>query len=803
VKSLGPGDVGARSLARGLLGTAKTQSAGANTDANDSTSNLVKILWGCDWASWRGDLSQSFTAAPSSSLIQASADGIPIGANILSSLSFSNMNSRISSISHAHAKTFQWILGDAEAPDAAPRGVGFPAWLEQSSQLIYWITGKPGSGKSTLMKYLLGHQRVASHLRVYAGDAPLLMAGFCAWNPGTEAQHSREGLLRTLLYHCLSGQPELIPLVSPRRWAFFHFLGPGIPSQAPRWTTVELQESFEKLVALNGKLFRLALFIDGLDEFAGDHGDLIRWIKDTVSQHHVKFCVSSRPWNVFSDAFQQEPSLTMQDLTSRDIQAFIHTNFSESQAFQDLRGLFPEQADAILGEIHTKSAGVFLWVTLVVKTLLEMLVDNPSLPELQNTLTSLPSDINSLYDRIFSSIPVEKQSNMSKVFQLAVGLHHRAPSLPDQSTVLWLAYIGHETRETIKFVSLEDARRISKLFKRVVDGHTRGIFEVTAHDVSFLHRTAADWLMAGEKWKQVCDMAPPDFCCYLEILEALAVRRRAAVETMRMHPDNGVLDVFAWQALASLCFEAYPTQKRRVVLALDRINKFNAVGTREWQNGTDPEPLLNEPADKFDSDLESYVKFSRNSWGKELWSEGQTNFRNLEHSFVNEAAAHGLLPYVQAKVCADPDLLLPKPERLSLLAYAILWPNIPESRGIYLMGIGKLLYRLEVIEWALEESKDLPRSTYVIQGGKSLYDLFVAVWSSSPPALLMTNHDRQMYFRVVARLLRENGYGPSTSSPGSQVDGKRARTKGFFRRQEEIKVICCRYLRIFVQDYPL
>jgi hypothetical protein len=133
----------------------------------------VKLLWGCDWTTWRGDLSRSFTAAPGSSVSQPSADGIPIGAKILGSMSFSDMNSRIAKIPDAHGKKFKWIFFDQDvAAGASFRGVGFPAWLEQSSQLIYWITGKPGSGKSTLMKYLLGHPMLPEHLGTYVATFP-------------------------------------------------------------------------------------------------------------------------------------------------------------------------------------------------------------------------------------------------------------------------------------------------------------------------------------------------------------------------------------------------------------------------------------------------------------------------------------------------------------------------------------------------------------------------------------------------------------------------------------------------------
>jgi hypothetical protein len=211
-------------------------------------------------------------------------------------------------------------------------------------------------------------------------------------------QQSREGLTQTILYQSLSLVSELIPLVVPRRWAFYHFLGSDIDAQPLDWTLDELQESFERLAVLNHKSVKLFFLIDGLDEFTGSHDELVRWIRDVVAHHQVKLCLQSAV-DMFSDAFEQEPSLTMQDLTKLDISEYINSKFSQSPAFRDLRSVFPTQAENLLAEIQNKAQGVFLWVALVVKSLVQMLVDEPSLLSLQNTLATLPEDIMDLYDR--------------------------------------------------------------------------------------------------------------------------------------------------------------------------------------------------------------------------------------------------------------------------------------------------------------------------------------------------------------------------------------------------------------------
>lgn len=69
----------------------------------------------------------------------------------LKALYYDGMYDRETSIAPAHAKTFQWMFErDAEHQI---HWVDFRQWLESESKL-YWITGKAGSGKSILMKFI-------------------------------------------------------------------------------------------------------------------------------------------------------------------------------------------------------------------------------------------------------------------------------------------------------------------------------------------------------------------------------------------------------------------------------------------------------------------------------------------------------------------------------------------------------------------------------------------------------------------------------------------------------------------------
>jgi len=136
---------------------------------------------------------------------------------ILESLSFPAMSERYEVLHEAHIRTFQWVFDSSSNQDC--QWDNFREWLEQSDGL-YWIHGKAGSGKSTLMKYIWSRQLTKTYLSTWAGDSELCAAHFYFWDLGTEKLHkSQLGLFRSLLFQILTELPNLIPLVFPEQWA--------------------------------------------------------------------------------------------------------------------------------------------------------------------------------------------------------------------------------------------------------------------------------------------------------------------------------------------------------------------------------------------------------------------------------------------------------------------------------------------------------------------------------------------------------------------------------------------------------
>ncbi|KAL9584441.1 MAG: hypothetical protein Q9203_004661, partial [Teloschistes exilis] len=123
-----------------------------------------------------------------------------------SSLETVDTKLRIANVREAHEKTFHWLFN--------PSVVYFSGWLEDrsdSSQPFYWIQGKPGSGKSTLMKFALRDSRTVDFLG-RESEPPWTIVAFFFHDRGTSIlQKSLSGLLREILSSILGKLPRPAP----------------------------------------------------------------------------------------------------------------------------------------------------------------------------------------------------------------------------------------------------------------------------------------------------------------------------------------------------------------------------------------------------------------------------------------------------------------------------------------------------------------------------------------------------------------------------------------------------------------
>lgn len=120
---------------------------------------------------------------------------------------------------HGFKNSYEWVFDEpttksrhdspSEKFQRRLQWASFPQWLRSGSH-IYWMNGKAGSGKSTLMNYICGHQRKEELLRQWSAKRRLLTPKFFFWSAGVRLQKTINGLLRSVIYQILIECHELI-----------------------------------------------------------------------------------------------------------------------------------------------------------------------------------------------------------------------------------------------------------------------------------------------------------------------------------------------------------------------------------------------------------------------------------------------------------------------------------------------------------------------------------------------------------------------------------------------------------------
>jgi hypothetical protein len=300
-----------------------------------------------------------------------------------------------------HYLTCDFINLDGEEGDhlKLEAKASFVNWLTCGNG-IFHVSGKPGAGKSTLMKYLCEHPKTEELLKVWSGEKQLVFATFFFWRSGTEFQKSLNGLLRGLLHCILTQSPDLIPMTFPKQWES------GQHQYMIHFGHREVCQAFDNIIqqkAVYDKR-KFVFFIDGLDEFEGNHSDIVHRIFSWTSArpNDIKICVSSREWLIFQQRFSKCPKLRLHELTRRDIAIFVQDRLAENEDFKSLAK--NEHARSLQAQIIDKSEGVFLWVSLALRTLEQGLLAEDRFEDLKEKIEALPPELEDLFQFIFDSM---------------------------------------------------------------------------------------------------------------------------------------------------------------------------------------------------------------------------------------------------------------------------------------------------------------------------------------------------------------------------------------------------------------
>jgi hypothetical protein len=189
--------------------------------------------------------------------------------------------------------TFEWIFDDTVLPAddltqfndsertlEEMRG-SFARWF-RGNELLFWISGKVGSGKSSLMSLIQSDPRTGDALTGWTQGRRLHVFTFYFWRPGSALQKRIHGLLRSLLYQLSQAKPAIIDLISRTRSV----------TQCD-WTTKSLVAAFRcALPAFSED--RIFLMVDGLDEYEDQYIELLDLLLECQNMEYIKLCSFSQ-----------------------------------------------------------------------------------------------------------------------------------------------------------------------------------------------------------------------------------------------------------------------------------------------------------------------------------------------------------------------------------------------------------------------------------------------------------------------------------------------------------------------------
>ncbi|EJT68848.1 hypothetical protein, variant [Gaeumannomyces tritici R3-111a-1] len=423
------------------------------------------------------NVNDSHNAATNSHNTITNGDGaVAVGGNpsqdCLKSLAFPQMHNRSHDIDRAVTGTCEWLLRHEE----------YRRWAACDRGLL-WIKGKPGSGKSTLLKYALDNGTVSS-----AGKSTLVLS-FFFHGRGDELQRTPLGLSRSLLHQVLRQAPDalsdLVDTFEKNRKDI------GQPGEKWQWHQEQLQRFFELSLPNVLKTRSVWLFVDALDECGEQNAvDLVKWFEALLRsppslglQFRVCFTCRHYPILALDCAFE----ICLEHQNREDISTYVRNQLST----------FSKRTSSTIPALITNRAqGVFMWVRLVVKQILDLDRQGEELRAIEAAIQSIPPDLDELYRTLLQGM----KSDSLKLIQW-ICFATRPLSVAE---LRWAMIIegdcphrllqecqGTENHES-------DSDRMERM-KRRVQTLGRGLAEIVpssnAQVVQFIHQSVKDYFV--------------------------------------------------------------------------------------------------------------------------------------------------------------------------------------------------------------------------------------------------------------------------------------------------------------------
>lgn len=414
------------------------------------------------------------------------------------SLRFDQIDDRRTDIKRTHVETCEWFL----------RSRCYLDWIDvdklDQHAGLFWIKGKPGAGKSALMKFAVAQVEKVMDEQV--------VLSFFFHARGIELQKSTIGMYRSLLWQLLAKLPYLRSCFDSAGLVKYDIKDDTKDNtkddtktaikdhvehsdwKPPQWSLELLKDLLERVVLQTSPGHTnprsLVCFIDALDECQESQiRDMVAFFEllcERAVASNIRFyvCFSSRHYPNVKMNRGLDLVLERQLGHSQDITNYINNK---------LRIGHSKLAEQIRQELQKKASGVFMWVVLVVE-ILNKEYDSGRIHALRKRLVAIPGDLHELFRDILTRDEFHR-NELRLCIQWV--LFARRPLSPYE---LYYAILSGLGPDVVKDLADEDVEITAEDVKRFILDCSKGLVEVVSSEtivVQFIHESVRDFLLRG------------------------------------------------------------------------------------------------------------------------------------------------------------------------------------------------------------------------------------------------------------------------------------------------------------------
>jgi ankyrin repeat protein len=358
-----------------------------------------------------------------------------------------DLETRQNAIARPLCDTSTWVF---EMPE-------YIGWLERRNiskhKGLLWIKGKPGSGKSVMMKQML--------IQAETKQLSASVINFFFNARGTAAERKPIGLFRSLLHQLFRRQRPLLASFLPKFRTKRDTLKAGW-----EWQEGELSEYLSDVVT-SAQVSSMIVFIDALDECEHE-SDIRRLVtffstltSSAVSSNcKLNVCMSSRHYPHISVSSCEE--IFMERWNTPDILKYVESELR----LEDMMGQTFQE------EVSERASGVFLWVVLVVASLVKEKDEGRTVREMRQTLQAVPEELHQIFTGYFETVSARDRLKTLKLMELVLFAQRPLTIMELNCALAFSAELPHKSHRSWQHSDdyADSERQIERRFRTLSKG---------------------------------------------------------------------------------------------------------------------------------------------------------------------------------------------------------------------------------------------------------------------------------------------------------------------------------------------